>query len=65
MKYFSKLHIVGFVPNIIANFIVSIVGLLAVSAVFFKLVEQPCMDKNWPQKLRDYFKQKTIANDKS
>lgn len=65
MKYFSKLHIVGFVPNIIANFIVAIVGLLAVSAVFFKLVEQPCMDKNWPQKLRDYFKQKTIANDKS
>lgn len=65
MKYFSKLHIAGFVPNIIANFIVAIVGLLAVSAVFFKLVEQPCMDKNWPQKLRDYFKQKTIANDKS
>jgi peptidoglycan/LPS O-acetylase OafA/YrhL len=65
MKYFSKLHITGFVPTIIANFIVAIVSLLAVSAIFFKLVEQPCMDKNWPQKFRDYFKQKiSISNDK-
>lgn len=60
MKYFSKLHIAGFVPNIIANFVVAIVALLAVSAVFFKLVEQPCMDKNWPTKLRDYFKKKIV-----
>lgn len=60
MKYFSKLHITGFVPNIIANFVVAIVALLAVSAVFFKLVEQPCMDKNWTTKLRDYFKKKIV-----
>ncbi len=60
MKYFSKLHITGFVPNIIANFVVAIVALLAVSAVFFKLVEQPCMDKNWPTKFRDYFKKKIV-----
>lgn len=62
MKYFSKLHITGFVPNIIANFVVAIVALLAVSAVFFKLIEQPCMDKNWPTKLRDYFKKKTVKS---
>jgi len=54
------------VPNIIANFTVAIIALLAVSAVFFKLVEQPCMDKNWPTKFRDYFKKRLFtSNDKS
>lgn len=66
MKFFSKLNITGFVPNIIANFTVAIIALLAVSAVFFKLVEQPCMDKNWPTKFRDYFKKRLFtSNDKS
>lgn len=30
--------------------------ILFVSAVGFLLLEKPCMDKHWPQKLRDWFK---------
>lgn len=66
MKGLSVISFGGFLPSIIINFTISIFALLVVSAVFFKLVEQPCMDKNWPQKLMNYFKTRlSTANAKS
>lgn len=58
MKIFSAVWVGSFIPTIIINFIVSILLLLGVSAVFFKLIEQPCMDKNWPTQLKEFFKQR-------
>ncbi len=58
MKVISAIWIGSFVPTIIINFIVSILLLLGISAVFFKLIEQPCMDKNWPTQLKEFFKQR-------
>lgn len=58
MKGMTAIPINSFVPNIIVNFTVAIIGLLVVSAIFFKLIEQPCMDKNWPTQLRDFFKKR-------
>lgn len=58
MKGMTAIPINSFLPNIILNFTVAIVGLLVVSAVFFKLIEQPCMDKNWPTQLKEYFKKR-------
>lgn len=66
MKALSALHISSFLLSIIVNFTVAIIALLLVSAVFFKLIEQPCMDKNWPTKLKDFFKKRlNIAHAKS
>lgn len=58
MKVLSTFWVGSFIPTIVVNFIVSIIILLLVSAVFFKLIEQPCMDKNWPTKLKEYFKKR-------
>lgn len=58
MKALSAIWVGSFIPTIIVNFVVSIVLLLVVSAVFFKLIEQPCMDKNWPTQLKEFFKKR-------
>jgi peptidoglycan/LPS O-acetylase OafA/YrhL len=58
MKIMSTLPMGSFALSITVNFTLSILGLLAVSAVFFKLIERPCMDKNWPIQLREFFKKR-------
>ncbi len=52
MKFISRFQLQDFMSNYLLNFGVSIALLLGVSAVFFKLIEQPCMDKAWVQKLK-------------
>jgi peptidoglycan/LPS O-acetylase OafA/YrhL len=46
----------------IANFTLGIafflVGLFVVSVIFFKLIEQPCMDPAWPRQLAHFFRSK-------
>jgi len=58
MKGMSLIPISNFVLSIVVNFGVALIGLLTVSAVFFKLIEQPCMDKNWPTQLKDFLKKR-------
>lgn len=58
MKGMSAIPISNFALSIVVNFVVAIIGLLAVSAVFFKLIEQPCMDKNWPTQLKEFLKKR-------
>lgn len=50
-KVFSKLPIHGWWPKLIVSEILIVPILLAVGTGFFLLIERPCMDKNWPQKL--------------
>lgn len=55
MKGMSVLALNNFLLSITVNFVAAIIGLLVVSAIFFKLIEQPCMDKNWPTQLKEFF----------
>jgi peptidoglycan/LPS O-acetylase OafA/YrhL len=38
--------------NLLLQATIMLPFIVAVSAVFFVLIERPCMDKNWPQRLR-------------
>jgi peptidoglycan/LPS O-acetylase OafA/YrhL len=49
-----------FLPNILINIVVCTVSSIIISAVFFKLIEQPCMDKNWHTKLAANFQKKFL-----
>ncbi len=49
-----------FIPNLIVNTIVTVALSVIVSSVFFLLIEKPCMDRNWPQKLLRFFKSRKI-----
>jgi peptidoglycan/LPS O-acetylase OafA/YrhL len=51
----SFLH--GFYPHLIAGIVLITPIIVFVGAVFFVVVERPCMDKNWPRKLADYFRE--------
>jgi peptidoglycan/LPS O-acetylase OafA/YrhL len=44
--------------NLLAQSIVVGLGVLALSAAFFLLVEKPCMRKDWPARLRAWFRSK-------
>ena len=35
--------------------IIILLSILLISIVFFVLIGRPCMDKNWPTKLKNYF----------
>lgn len=41
-----------FIPNYIVHFLLVIAPILICSAVFYLLVEKPCMNPNWPSDLR-------------
>jgi peptidoglycan/LPS O-acetylase OafA/YrhL len=41
----------GFGGALVASYVATLPLVLLVSAVFFVLIERPCMDKNWPAKL--------------
>jgi len=38
--------------NFYFHFIISLILLMIISSLFFVLIEKPCMDKEWPKKLR-------------
>jgi peptidoglycan/LPS O-acetylase OafA/YrhL len=40
-----------FMENFLTQFILMFIPIVAVSAIYFVLVERPCMDPRWPQKL--------------
>ena len=40
-------------PNLIINTVVVVILTVAISSVFYLLIERPCMDKNWHRKLYD------------
>lgn len=42
--------------NTIVVYIVLLLSILIISTVFYLLIERPCMDKNWPIKLKNYLK---------
>lgn len=46
----------GFYPHLIAGILLITPVMILVGAIFFVLIERPCMDKNWPSKLFDYFR---------
>jgi peptidoglycan/LPS O-acetylase OafA/YrhL len=50
-RVFSKLPIHGWWTKIVVSEILIVPILLSIGTVFFVLIERPCMDKNWPQKL--------------
>jgi len=43
-----------YMPNLFLNTLISIPLILIFSAIYFRLIERPCMDKTWPQKLKKY-----------
>ena len=48
--------------NIGLYFIFIISSIFLISIVFFILIEKPCMDKNWPTKLKNYVRRFITAN---
>lgn len=50
-----KLHFLhGFYPHLIAGVLLITPVMVFTGAIFFVLIERPCMDKNWPTKLAGY-----------
>jgi len=49
---------VRFSENLIINSsiysIILLVAILIISTLFYLIIERPCMDKNWPTKLKNY-----------
>ena len=48
----------GYVPDMLLQMAVVFPVLFMVSALFFLLVEKPCMDKHWPQRLTAYLRER-------
>lgn len=46
----------SYIPTILWHLLIIIPFVLAVSTVFYLLVEKPCMDRQWPQKLWNFVK---------
>jgi peptidoglycan/LPS O-acetylase OafA/YrhL len=42
----------GYAPNLLVQMLLILPVVLLVSAVFFVTIERPCMDKDWPSKLK-------------
>jgi peptidoglycan/LPS O-acetylase OafA/YrhL len=45
-----------FVPWLVVSLLVVTPAAMAVGAVYFLLIERPCMDPNWPRKLATWFR---------
>ena len=54
--YVRVFHMKGFAKQLIFAEIFILPGLFCAGAIFFILVERPCMDKRWPAKLAAYIK---------
>jgi len=53
----------GYYPTLFLQMLIIIPLQLAASAVFFLLIEKPCMDRTWPTKLWNYFKRSAGKKD--
>jgi len=55
----SKYFIISehIIPNLLLFTLICLPIILIPSAIYFKFIEKPCMDKNWPQKLADRMQQ--------
>lgn len=42
-----------YIPNLLFNTLILLPAILFVSAIYFRLIERPCMDKTWPTKLKN------------
>lgn len=63
VKYTSLLSTdLGYVGNYWIQFLINIPLMLTISSLFYLLIEKPCMDKFWPQKLITFIKTKTAIN---
>ncbi len=49
-----------YTTNLLFQLLTSLPIVLIISAMFFVLIEKPCMDKDWPAQLRNYMKLKLI-----
>lgn len=47
-----------YLPNLFLNTLICLPLVLFFSAIYFRLIERPCMDKTWPTKLKIFFKTK-------
>lgn len=60
---FTKIFVVS--DHFIVNYLIQAVVIFPVSflicSIFFILIEKPCMDKNWPQKLYAWLKRKKYS----
>jgi peptidoglycan/LPS O-acetylase OafA/YrhL len=55
-KYLSHLLFSLFYANFIVLHIMLVLFVLAISTIYFILVERPCMNSNWPEQLTNYFR---------
>ena len=59
IKFTAHLQIgLGYGTDLFVQMLVCIPIVLMLSSLFFLLIEKPCMDKNWPQRLSNWFKKK-------
>jgi peptidoglycan/LPS O-acetylase OafA/YrhL len=49
----------GYISDFLLQALIAIPLVLGISVLFYILVEKPCMDKNWPQKLIAFFSTKS------
>lgn len=62
VKFTGHLQIgLDYWTNFSLQLIITFPIVLLASAVFYLLVEKPCMDRNWPIRLKNYLLQKSLA----
>jgi peptidoglycan/LPS O-acetylase OafA/YrhL len=57
-SHISKYLVISnhYLPNLLLNTAICIPIVLVPSAIYFRYIEKPCMDKNWPKKLAVTFR---------
>ena len=50
------IHFEVYTTNLLVQTLISLPIALLISAVFFVMIEKPCMDKNWPIQLKNYIR---------
>ena len=56
VPYTSKIQLgIGYKMDYLMQIIIAVPIMLLVTIVFYLLVERPCMDKDWPKKLKSKF----------
>jgi peptidoglycan/LPS O-acetylase OafA/YrhL len=60
MKVPARLHF-SVDMGLVFGYLIAIPMAIAVSAVYFLLIERPCMDKYWPQKLAAWIRARTAS----
>lgn len=51
----------NYLANLTAHFLIIAPVIMIASIIFYSLIEKPCMDKDWPQKLIAFLKRKNTA----